>query len=57
MSPFPKLYECFDGEISVRLDLFNYVTKKNDLKKQQVLVHLMTQQTQILMDYKMRSMK
>ena len=28
MSPFPKLYECFDGEISVRLDLFNYVTKK-----------------------------
>lgn len=28
MSPFPKLYERFDGEISVRLDLFNYVTKK-----------------------------
>ena len=36
---FPKPYELFGGDINVRVDLSNYVTKA-DLKEEQVLIHL-----------------
>ena len=35
----PKAYRTFGGDINVKLDLSNYVTK-TDLKKLQDLIHL-----------------
>ena len=36
---FPKLYEAFRGDINVKVDLSNYVTKTN-LKDATGLIHL-----------------